>query len=94
VKFGEGTLGALARSLTAFDTEVMSLLAERALYMLARLLYRTDVVHDAEMKQALQTLKANNTYRSQQVNRVLAAAKRFQLPSTERSSTWSATTAH
>jgi SAM-dependent methyltransferase len=60
--------------------DVMSLLAEHTLYVLARLLYRTDVVHDAEIKQVQQSLKAHNTYRSQQVNRVLAAAQRFQLP--------------
>jgi SAM-dependent methyltransferase len=66
--------------LRASDTEVMSVVAEHTLYTLARLLYRTEVVHDAEMKQALQSLKANNTYRSQQVNRMLAATKRFQLP--------------
>ena len=57
----------------------MSLIAEHALYALARMLYPTEVVHDAQMKEALQTLKAHNTYRSHQVNRVLAAAKRFQL---------------
>jgi SAM-dependent methyltransferase len=81
VNCGEATLCApLLIRLPASDTEVMSLFAEHALYTLARLLYRTDVVHDAEMKQALQSRTANNTYRSQQLSRVLAAAKRFQLP--------------
>ncbi len=58
----------------------MSLLAEHALYTLARLLHRSDVVHDAAMKQAQQSLQAHNTYRSQQVTRVLAATTRFDLP--------------
>ena len=59
---------------------MMSVLAEHALYRLARLLYRTDVVHDSKMKEAQQSLNAHNTYRSQQVTRVLEAAKRFRLP--------------
>ena len=59
---------------------MMSVLAEHTLYRLARLLYRTDVVHDSKMKEAQQSLNAHNTYRSQQVTRVLEAAKRFRLP--------------
>ena len=59
---------------------MMSVLAEHALYRLARLLYRTDVVHDSKMKEAQQSRKAHNTYRSQQVTRVLQAAQRFRLP--------------
>ena len=59
---------------------MMSVLAEHTLYRLARLLYRTDVVHDSKMKEAQQSRKAHNTYRSQQVTRVLEAAQRFRLP--------------
>lgn len=55
------------------------LIAEIALYNLARTLYRTEVAHSSAMKQALSDRAVLDVYRAEGVTRVLAAAERFGL---------------
>jgi len=53
--------------------------AEQALYQMARVLYRSEVAHSAEMKQSQASLDANAAYRSQESERVSAALAQFGL---------------
>jgi 2-polyprenyl-3-methyl-5-hydroxy-6-metoxy-1,4-benzoquinol methylase len=53
--------------------------AEFALYYLARAFYRTEVAHSSEMKQAMSDRANDARYRAGEVARVLSAAKRFNL---------------
>jgi 2-polyprenyl-3-methyl-5-hydroxy-6-metoxy-1,4-benzoquinol methylase len=51
--------------------------SEQVLYLLAKLLYRTEAAHSQEMKQALSNREENNRYRCGQMARILSAAKEF-----------------
>lgn len=55
-------------------------LAERALYHLARSLYRTEVAHSSDMKEALQHVDAYDAYRAAEVDRILAAVRQYRIP--------------
>ncbi len=51
--------------------------SEQILYLLAKLLYRTEAAHSREMKQALSSIEENNKYRSGQFHRILSAAEKY-----------------
>ena len=55
------------------------IVAELALYQLARLLSRSQVAHSTEMKAALRDQAANTAYRADEMSRVLAAIDRYGL---------------
>jgi 2-polyprenyl-3-methyl-5-hydroxy-6-metoxy-1,4-benzoquinol methylase len=59
-------------------------ITENILYFLAKLFYRTEAAHSAEMKQALSSRAANNTYRRRQLDLVLAAARRYGVDITDK----------
>src|SRR5262245_7909250 len=53
------------------------LLSEHILYFLAKSLYRSEVAHSKEMKQALSTRSEYDGYRNAQLDLILAAANRY-----------------
>lgn len=54
-------------------------IAEQILFQLARFLYRTEVAHSSEMKNALQHIDAYDVYRATEINRILEAVERYRL---------------
>ena len=54
-------------------------IAESVLFWMAKRLYRTQVAHSAEMKQALSDADQYNGYRQSQIDHVLAVAGRYGL---------------
>jgi SAM-dependent methyltransferase len=59
-------------------------IAEQILFQLAHSLYRTEVAHSSEMKNALQHIDAYDAYRAAEINRILEAVKRYRIPITGR----------
>jgi len=55
----------------------MGWLSEHILYWLARGLYKTQLAHSREMKEALSSPEKNTSYRAAQISRVVAAARRY-----------------
>jgi 2-polyprenyl-3-methyl-5-hydroxy-6-metoxy-1,4-benzoquinol methylase len=53
------------------------LLSEHFLYLLARLLYRKELAHSAEMKQARASREQYNAFRFRQLDGILSAASRY-----------------
>jgi SAM-dependent methyltransferase len=54
-------------------------IAETLLYRLARTMYKTEVAHSAEMKEALQGIEKYDRYRSAEIDRILLALQRFAI---------------
>jgi 2-polyprenyl-3-methyl-5-hydroxy-6-metoxy-1,4-benzoquinol methylase len=54
--------------------------AEEILFQLARALYRTEIAHSSEMKNAQQNIDASNAYRAGEVNRILKTVERYRIP--------------
>lgn len=50
------------------------MLSEKILFILARALYKTEIAHSSEMKKALMDHDAYHSYRSKQINRIIATA--------------------
>jgi 2-polyprenyl-3-methyl-5-hydroxy-6-metoxy-1,4-benzoquinol methylase len=55
------------------------LLAERLLYFLAKLLYKSEMGHSNEMKTALSDRSEYNRYRLAQIDRILAVAQKYKI---------------
>jgi 2-polyprenyl-3-methyl-5-hydroxy-6-metoxy-1,4-benzoquinol methylase len=54
-------------------------LAEQLLFQVAHSLYHTAVAHSPEMKQALQDIEGYDAYRTQEIDRVMMAVRRYQI---------------
>lgn len=52
-------------------------ISEQILYIFAKVLYRTEIAHSTEMKDALKNIDASVTYRSNEIKRIIKAAKRY-----------------
>lgn len=55
-------------------------IAEHTLFQLARSLYRTEVAHSSEMKDALRHEDAYDAYRAAEIDRILAAVRKYRIP--------------
>jgi SAM-dependent methyltransferase len=62
----------------------MSVIAERTLTVLARVFSRSEVAHSTEMKEALRDATLQEQYRAHELERVKAAAERYQVPIADR----------
>lgn len=52
---------------------------ERILYRLVRAFYRTEVAHSSEMKSALQDIDVYDSYRANEIHRILEAVGRYDI---------------
>jgi len=55
-------------------------ISEEVLFRGVRALYRTEIAHSTEMKEAQQNIEASDAYRSTEIVRVLKAAERYHVP--------------
>ncbi len=62
----------------------MSIVAERTLTALARLLARTELAHSEEMKAALRDVPRERQYRAHELERVKAAFELYRIPIVDR----------
>ena len=55
-------------------------LSEQILFLLCRALYKTEVAHTSEMKNALRNMDDCDAYRRKEISRIVDAVKRYSIP--------------